>query len=310
MRVIVETQSRARARVRVQTWRVLMRFFEALAGVPLAPRENGVTFRHISPVRQAMRSVVPVQLRGNRQALAMTMGLLFGSIHALFALLNIVAGLLTRSWWIFSVGVVVAALNAGKSYLASGALMSVVAERAGEEADSLRRCRRSGFALVALVLGMSKTLERIVLQGFGDGYPGALLYVYAAYALVLIATALVNLVRARREETLAVKGVRAFNLASALISIFALQAVLLSRVDWGSLPAWVSRDALEAAVVGSVSLCMVGIGLWLAVSATVRLTNRRDGGVRVRRRRSAGRTKRRRGAARRSGSRLRRTPST
>lgn len=173
MRVIVETQSRARARVRVQTWRVLIRFFEALAGVPLAPRENGVTFRHISPVRQAMRSMVPVQLRGNRQALAMTMGLLFGSIHALFALLNIVAGLLTRSWWIFSVGVVVAALNAGKSYLASGALMSVVAERAGEEADSLRRCRRAGFALVALVLGMSKTLERIVLQGFGDGYPGA-----------------------------------------------------------------------------------------------------------------------------------------
>ncbi|WP_297036983.1 hypothetical protein [uncultured Enorma sp.] len=200
MRVIVETQSRARARVRVQTRRVLIRFFEALAGVPLAPRENGVTFRHISPVRQAMRSVVSVQLRGNRQALAMTMGLLFGSIHALFALLNIVAGLLTRSWWIFSVGVVVAALNAGKSYLASGALMSVVAERAGEEADSLRRCRRAGFTLVALVLGMSKTLERIVLQGFGDGYPGALLYVYAAYALVLIATALVNLVRAARGD--------------------------------------------------------------------------------------------------------------
>ena len=294
MRVIVETQTRARTRIRGRAWRLLLRFFEALAGIPLAPRGGAVTFRYVSPVREAVRSVVPEQLRDNSQAFAMASGLVFGSIHAIFALVNIAIGLITRSWWIFSVGIVVAALNAGKSYLASSALMSAVAE--GETFDSLRRCRKAGIALLVLMLAMSQTVERIVLQGFGGGYPGALRYVYAAYALVLVVMSLVNLVRARREEALAVKGVRAFNLANALISIFALQAVLLARVDWTSLPPWVSRDAVERTVVGSVILCIAGIGVCLVVSATAGLSGRRSPGVRSRRQHGRKRGAQKRGA--------------
>lgn len=304
MRVIVETQSRARARARVRVKRLALRFFEALAGVPLAPRGGAVTFRRVSPVRQAVRSAVPAPLRDNRQAREMAVGLFFGSIHAVFALANIIAGLLTRSLWILSVGIVVAALNMGKSYVASGALMSVVGASEREAVDSLRRCRRAGIALLIMMLVMSQTVERIVLQGFGEGYPGALMYAYAAYAFVLIAASLVNLVRARREGTLAVKGVRAFNLANALISVFALQAVLLSRIDWESLLAWVSRDAVEGAVVGAVILCLVGIGLWLVAASTASLASRQGKGVRMRKRRRRARSQKRRRerrGARRSG---------
>lgn len=294
MRVIVETQSRARTRARIRVKRLFLRFFEALAGVPLAPRGGAVTFRRVSPVRQAVQSVMPAPLRDNRQAREMVVGLFFGSIHAVFALANIVVGLLTRSLWILSVGIVVAALNTGKSYMASGALMSVVGASEREAVDSIHRCCRAGIALLIMMLVMSQTVERIVLQGFGEGYPGILMYAYAAYAFALITASLVNLVRARREETLAVKGVRAFNLANALISIFALQAVLLSRVDWASLPAWVSRDAVEGAVVGAVILSLVGIGLWLVAASTTSLASRQGRGVRVRKRRRKARHQKRR----------------
>lgn len=284
MRVIVETQSRARARLRTRVRRSLVRAFRRLAGVPTRAADNDITVRQVSRVSSVVRSVVPHPLVENAQVRAMATGLIIGSIHVVFAVVNVVLALLARSVWALSVGVVIAALNVGKSYLASGALMSVAIDSSYETEESLLRCRRVGVALVLVVLVMSGTVARLVLQGFGGEYPGVLIYVYAAYALIQILIALVNLVRARREETLAVRGVRAFNLASALISVFALQTVLLSRVDWELLPDTVSRSVVEGGLGGFVCLCMVIMGLRLALTANARLVERRRGDIHYRRR--------------------------
>ena len=178
--------------------------------------------------------------------------------------------------------VVIAVLNMCKSYLASGALMSIAVEDRPETIDSLRRCRRVGVALVLAVMAMSSTVARLVLQGSGAVYPGALIYGYAGYAFIMIVLAIVNLARARRLETLAVKGVRALNLAGALTSIFALQTVLLSRVTWELLPDGVSRDVVEGSLGGLVCLCLLIMGLWLALAATGRLVERRGDELRFR----------------------------
>lgn len=281
MRVIVETQGRARARLRTRVRRLLVRAFRSLAGLPAPAAEGGITVRRVSRVGAVVRSVVPHPLVDNAQARAMATGLVVGAVHVVFAVANVVLALLARSVWALSVGIVIAALNVGKSYLASGALMSVALDSSFETEESLLRCRRVGVALVLVVLAMSGTVARLVLQGFGGEYPGLLIYVYAAYALIQIVVALVNLVRSRRSETLAVRGVRAFNLASALISVFALQTVLLSRVDWGLLPDAVSRSVVEGGLGGLVCLCMVIMGLRLALMANARLNRRRD--VRFRR---------------------------
>ena len=276
MRVIVETQSRARARFRTRIRRLLARAFRSLAGLPAPAAEGGITVRRVSRVGAVVRSVVPRPLVDNAQARAMATGLVVGTIHVVFAVANVILALLARSVWALSVGVVIAALNVGKSYLASGALMSVALDSSFETEESLLRCRRVGVALVLVVLAMSGTVARLVLEGFGGEYPGLLIYVYAAYALIQIVIAIVNLVRSRRSGTLAVRGVRAFNLASALISVFALQTVLLSRVDWGLLPNAVSRSVVEGGLGGLVCLCMVVMGLRLALTANARLFERRD----------------------------------
>lgn len=298
VRVIVETQRRQRTRLRVRIRRLLGRVFRTLAGVPLAQGRTSVSVRRVSPVRMVVRSLVPDPLLENRQARAMAVGLLIGSVHVVFAFANIIMGLLSHSSWMVSVGIVVAALNAGKSYLASGALMSVTYASDVETYDSLVRCRRAGIALAILVSAMSSTVARIVLSGFGRSYPGALIYAYAAYALVLIVVALVNLVRARRTETLAVKGVRAFNLANALISIFALQTVLVTRVDWERLPVRLPSAVAEVGLGGVVCIILVAMGIWLAFLASRRIAERARGGVRWRgrsrrrRREAAGRSRR------------------
>lgn len=282
MRIIVETQSRVRARLRTRLKRRMLRALNRLAGVPVASEGGGVTFRRVSCVGTVVRSVVPHPLIDNPEARAMTLGLLIGALHVAFAVVSIVAGLLARSIWTISVGVVIAMLNMCKSYLASGALMSVAVEDRPETIDSLRRCRRVGVALVLAVMAMSSTVARLVLQGSGAVYPGALIYGYAGYAFIMIVLAIVNLARARRLETLAVKGVRALNLAGALTSIFALQTVLLSRVAWELLPDGVSRDVVEGSLGSLVCLCLLIMGLWLALAATGRLVERRDDELRFR----------------------------
>lgn len=285
MRVIVETQGAARRRLRTRVRRAVARALRRVGGMPVAPDSSPVTFRRVSRLSSAVGRVMPLSLIENPQIRSMTVDLALGALHAAFAVVNIVAGLLARSVWTLSVGVLVATLNAGKSYLASGALMSVVSGRRAEDELSLWRCLKAGIALVAVTLALSGTIARIVLDGFGRAYPGVVIYLYAAYALVAVVLAIVNLVRARRFDTLAVKGVRLFGLASALISIFALQTVVLSRVDWGSLPVHLARSVVEGAVGGAVCLYMVAAGLWLALSAGARLRGSEGGALGLRARR-------------------------
>lgn len=290
MRIIVETQSRLRTRKLRRLRRAARRFVRRLAGVPIEPEARPVTFRRVSRMRSVVADVVPDPLLQSRQARSMAIGFLLGSIHVVFAFLSVVVGLLTRSVWTISVGLLIAALNAGKSYLASGALMGGALEGRAESIESLRRCRRAGIALMLVVVAMSGTVARLVVAGYGHPYPGLLIYLYAGYALVQIVVACVNLARARRETYLALRGVRAFNLACALISVFALQTVLLSRVAWRELPIRVSRGLVEGVVGGTVCLLIVCLGFWLTVTAGSKLDERLG---KIRRRMLGGRRPRR-----------------
>lgn len=277
MRVIVETQSRIRARKRRRAKLLFLRILRAMGGAPVAPLDGAITFQRVSRVRAAVRRVVPDPLLASKKAQSMVVGLVAGVIHVAFALVNMIAGLLVRSVWTFSVGVFIALINAGKSYLASGALMGGTLDGRPETTESLRRCRRAGLSLMVIVVAMSGTVARLVVAGYGRSYPGVLIYLYAGYALIQMVFATANLVRARREEFVAVKGVRLFNLVCTLVSIFALQTVLLSRVAWERLPIHLSRGVVEGVVGGSVCVLIVFMGLWLVVAASTRLAERRGG---------------------------------
>lgn len=291
MRIIVETQSRVRASRRTRIKNALLRTFRSLAGVPLTPQASSVTFRRVSRIREAVRNTPLDPLIESRQARAMATGLVIGTAHVAFALANVILGLLSQSVWTLSVGLVITALNIGKSYLASGALMGGAIGGGPETTRSLERCRNAGIALALGMIPMSGTVMRLVVRGYGGANSGLLIYCYAAYTFIQIVVAMVNMVRARREDMVAVKGVRAFNLACALISIFALQTVLLSRVSWTTVPEVITRRVVESAVGGFVCICMTGLGIWLARAASERLAARR-GQVRIRHKRRRRRRRR------------------
>ena len=167
MRVIVETNSRVRVRTRTRVRRAAVRLLRFLAGAPDTTPGEAIVVRRVSRVGTVVRAVVPDPLIENRQARAMATGLVVGVVHVAFALVNVVMGLLAQSVWVLSVGIVIAGLNAGKSYLASGALMSVTLDRRVESVDSLRRCRRAGtvLALAVPLIDTSFAFIRRILRG-------------------------------------------------------------------------------------------------------------------------------------------------
>lgn len=275
MRVIIETQGRVRAGRRARLKCALSRVLRSIAGVPLEAPTNPITFRRISRFRAAARRTPLDALIENRRARSMTLGLIVGVAHIAFALGNVVLGLISHSVWTFSVGIMIAALNMGKSYLASGALMGGVLDGGPESLQSLIRCRNAGIALALGMIPMAGTIARLVTRGYGGSTSGTLIYTYALYTSILIVVSLVNMVRARREEIVAIKGVRAFNLACALISIFALQTVVLSRVPWSRFPIVVTQQIVESVVGGSVCFAIAYLGIWLAGTAMHRLSMRR-----------------------------------
>lgn len=277
MRVHIASHREERVRSKRPARRRLGVVLRVLGGAPVAFGRRVASTRVGRSARDAVDRVVPSALIRDRQMRAAAIGMVAGLLHVAYALLNMVMGVVTRSSWTFSVGVFFAVLNIGKSYIASGVMAGgALKGTVRETALSLKRCRNAGIGLVLLNLGMSSTVIRLVVEGPGYSRPGALIYIYAAYALVQIAMAVVNQVRARHDDRLAVRGVRAFNLAGALVSLFALQAAVLSRISWDNLPAMISRKAAELAVGSFVCLIMISMGVLLARSAVARLSKRRD----------------------------------
>ena len=290
MRVRVQSQREMRKHAAGRVRRRLLRALRILGGAPVALKRRAVSTRPARAARGAVERVVPSALIHDSQMRAVAIGWAVGIAHVAYAGLNVVTGLVTRSTWTFSVGVLIALLNVGKSYVASGAMAGGALKGAqGESTLALKRYRNAGIGLILLILAMSGTVVQLVIAGPGYAYPGALIYAYATYALVQIVVAVVNQVRARHDERLAVMGVRMFNLANALISVFALQTALLSHISWETLPAMVTRKAAETLAGGAVCFVMIAMGTLLARSAVQRLAERRSVTAKTPRRREKSR---------------------
>lgn len=283
MRVHISSRREERARRVGRVRGLLLRILYVLGGIPLNLRQRAVKTRPAKAARSAVARMVPSVLIHDKQMRAAAISMVVGIVHVAYAGVNVVIGLITRSMWTFSVGAFMALLNAGKSYVASGAITGgALKGEKGESTLSLKRCRNAGIGLTLLNLAMSGTVIQLVIHGPGYATPGALVYAYAAYALVQITVAIVNQVRVRHDERLVMTGVRMFNLAGALMSLFALLAAVLSRISWDSLPAQVTRKAVETLAGSLVCLIMVAMGILLARAAVARL-RKRQAGMRVKR---------------------------
>lgn len=132
-----------------------------------------------------------------------------------FATYYLVMGLLTRSWWL---------LTLGSYYLILSIVRFVVLRsKSGERLIA----KFTGWMLIILSIPLAGTVILSVVRDRGHELHMIVMIAMASYAFTKITLATVNLIKARRSTSATLITLRNISFADAFVSIFALQRSML-----------------------------------------------------------------------------------
>lgn len=106
------------------------------------------------------------------------------------------------------------------------------------ESEGLMRAKKyrsCGILLLILNAALSSAIAQMIFDDRRFEYKDWLIYAFAAYAFYKISMAIVNLVRARRQDDLTIQAIRELNVVDAAVSILALQTALLHTFSTGDI---------------------------------------------------------------------------
>ena len=139
-----------------------------------------------------------------------------------------------------------------------------------DEAAEYRLCRLVGAVLLAMNAALSGVVILAVHWNEGFVYPGYLIYVMAMYAFYNVIAAVYAVAVSRRHRSPAISAAKAVNLASALVSMLALETAMLAQFGSAHHSAAFARG-MTAATGACVCLAVLVMAVWMIVRATCRL---------------------------------------
>ena len=132
-----------------------------------------------------------------------------------FAIYHLVLGLITRSWWL---------LTLGSYYLILSIVRFVVLRSKSKERFITKF---TGWMLIVLSIPLAGTVILSVVRDRGHVLHMIVMIVMAAYAFTKITLATVKFVKSRRSNSAPLITLRNISFADAFVSIFALQRSML-----------------------------------------------------------------------------------
>ena len=143
-------------------------------------------------------------------------------LNMAFCAYHIVFGLMSKSWWLFTVGVYYVILSTTR----------FVVLRTKKEKRSTAKF--VGIMLMVLSLPLSGTVILSFLKDRGTVFHEIVMIAIAVYAFTKITLATVNFIKARKSTSPRLITLRNISLATAFVSILSLQRSML--VSFGEMP--------------------------------------------------------------------------
>ena len=137
------------------------------------------------------------------------------SFNIAFATYHLVMGLVTRSWWLLTLGLY---------YLVLSVVRFVVLHLKSKEHFIIKF---TGWMLMLLSIPLVGTVILSVLRDRGHKLHMIVMIAMAAYAFTKITLAIIKLIKARRSTSAKLITLRNISFADAFVSIFALQRSML-----------------------------------------------------------------------------------
>ena len=137
------------------------------------------------------------------------------SFNIAFATYHLAMGLITRSWWL---------LTLGSYYLILSIVRFVVLRSKSKERFI---AKFTGWMLIILSIPLAGTVILSVVRDRGYELHMIVMIAMAAYAFTKITLATIKLIKARRSKSATLITLRNISFADAFVSIFALQRSML-----------------------------------------------------------------------------------
>lgn len=131
--------------------------------------------------------------------------------------------------------------------------------------SEFRRSRLCGFILMTLNLTLSGAVLMMIYQNKGYEYHGILIYVMAFYTFFITVNAIVGNVRYRKYNSPVMSTAKSISLASALVSMLALETAMLSQ--FGTDTSDEFRRIMIAATGAAVCITVIAMSVYMIVKA-------------------------------------------
>lgn len=134
--------------------------------------------------------------------------------------------------------------------------------------NQLKSYRNCGIYLVLLNFSLTGALVQLVLSNQTFKYAGLMIYCMATYTFYKLTMSVYNLFKAKKHNDYTIQSIRNLSFADSLVSILALQTALLYEFAPNQ-----NVDLPNALTGGAVSIAIIVIGLYMAISGNKKLKN-------------------------------------
>ena len=187
-------------------------------------------------------------------------------LNMLYAVMKLLMGVYFRSVWFVTLGVYYALLTALRFMLLGHVRRNVPGRAMASELKHFRLC---GAVLIPMTIALTGVVILVIDRNEGFQYAGYLIYVAAMYAFYAVISAAVNLVKYRRYQSPVMSAAKAVSLASALVSVFALETAMLSQFGQERDPLF--RRIMTSATGAGVCAFILGMAAVMIIHAIRRL---------------------------------------
>ena len=187
-------------------------------------------------------------------------------LNMLYAVMKLLMGVYFRSVWFVTLGVYYALLTALRFMLLGHVRRNVPGRAMASELKHFRLC---GAVLIPMTIALTGVVILVSDRNEGFQYAGYLIYVAAMYAFYAVISAAVNLVKYRRYQSPVMSAAKAVSLASALVSVFALETAMLSQFGQERDPLF--RRIMTSATGAGVCAFILGMAAVMIIHAIRRL---------------------------------------
>ena len=168
--------------------------------------------------------------------------------NAVYAVGNVVLGMLARSWWSITVGIYYTVLALARFWVLW------LRHRTGEDSASEWLVKRvTGVLLVVLSFCITGITVLAIREGRGTAFHEIVMIAIATYAFTKITVSVVEMVRARGSASPFVKTLRNLSLANACVSVYSMQRSML-----------VSFPGMATTQIQLLNI-VTGIAVWMVV---------------------------------------------